>query len=529
MRAGRNQPVFAPNGMVATSQPLATQAGMAMLQAGGNAVDAAIATAAALTVVEPVSTSIGGDAFALIWDGATLHGVNGSGRAPASLTIDEVRSRGHETMPDYGWLTVTVPGAPATWRDVHQRFGRLPFAQVLAPAIAYAEEGFPVSPVAAISWARQVAHHREHADGPEFAHFLDLAAPGGSVPGVGRRWRSAEKAQTLRRIADSYAEDFYTGEIADAIAGFAATSGGFMTAQDLATHRTAWVDPIGVNYRGYDVWELPPNGQGIATLMALAILEGYDLRSLDRNSVESFHLQIEAMKLAMEDTFRYVGDPDMAGVPVEGMLSKAYAATRRDLIGEEAMLPAPGEPPQGGTVYLCTADRDGMMVSFIQSAYKGFGSRVVVPGLGFSFQNRGRGFSLDPDHPNALAPGKRPFHTIIPGFLTKDGEAVGPFGLMGGFMQPQGHMQMVVNTLDWAMDPQTSIDQPRWQWESGRQVMLEAQVDAGIVEGLRARGHEVRMVDDLSGFGRGQIIWRLPEGGYVGGSESRTDGQASGY
>jgi len=527
--AGRNQPVFAMNGMVATSQPLAAQAGLSILRNGGNAVDAAIATAAALTVVEPCSTSIGGDAFALVWDGETLHGLNGSGRAPSGLTIEEVKRRGYDAIPDYGWLPVTVPGVPATWRDLHKRLGKLPFEQVLAPAIAYAENGFPVSPVTSRGWCKQVEHHRTSQKGPEFAHFLDLYAPGGNMPGVGDIWQSANKARTLRRIAESYADAFYTDDIAEKIVEFAKASEGYITADDLANHTSTWVEPISANYRGYDVWEIPPNGQGIAALVALNILEGFDFGPIDRHSVEGYHLQIEAMKLAFIDAHRYVGDPEKVEVPVDGMLSKTYAATRRELIGEQALDPEPGDPPHSDTVYLCAADGDGMMVSFIQSAYKGFGSQVVVPELGFSFQNRGKGFTLDPDHPNALAPGKRPFHTIIPGFLTRDGAPIGPFGVMGGFMQPQGHVQMMVNTIDYAMDPQTSIDQPRWQWDTGRKVMLESTVDPAIVEGLRQRGHEIDVKDDLSAFGRGQIIWRLDSGALVGGSESRADGQVAAY
>lgn len=525
---GRHQPVVAANGMVATSQPLAAQAGLAILRAGGNAVDAAIATVATLTVVEPGSTSIGGDAFALIWDGNALHGLNGSGRAPTGLTIEEVRGRGHETMPDYGWLPVTVPGAPATWRDLHQRFGKLPFQQILEPAITYAEKGYPASPVVAWSWRRQVDVHST-LQGDEFAHFLDLYAPGGKAPGVGDMWCNADKANTIRRIAETYAEAFYTGEIGEKIVKFAQSTDGFITAEDLAQHTSTWVEPISTNYRGYDVWEIPPNGQGIAALVALNILEGFDLASLRRNSTESFHLQIEAMKLAFVDAHRYVGDPERVEVPVDGMLSKTYATTRRALIGDTALDPEPGAPPHSDTVYLCTADEDGMMVSFIQSAYKGFGSHVVVPGTGFSFQNRGRGFSLDPEHPNALEPGKRPFHTIIPGFLTKDGAPIGPFGVMGGFMQPQGHVQMIVNTIDYGMDPQTSLDQPRWQWDKERIVLLEPAVDPAILDELRQRGHEAEVRDNLGLFGRGQIIWRLSSGALIGGSDHRADGQAAGY
>ncbi|HWV23149.1 MAG TPA: gamma-glutamyltransferase family protein [Thermomicrobiales bacterium] len=526
---GRHQPVVALNGMVATSQPLAAQAGLLMLRNGGNAVDAALATVSTLTVVEPGSTSIGGDAFALIWDGSALHGINGSGRAPTGLTIDEVHRRGHDAIPDHGWLPVTIPGAPAVWRDVHQRFGKLPFEEVLKPAITYAEKGYPASPISVWSWRKQVLRAHESLEGPEFAHFMDLYAPGGHSPNIGDIWHNRDKANTLRRIAETYAEAFYAGDIAEKIVDFAQATDGYITAEDMASHRSEWVDPIGTNYRGYDVWEIPPNGQGIATLGALNILEGFDLTDLPRNSAESYHLQIEAMKLAFADAQRYVGDPQHVDIPVAGMISKPYADERRQLIGEMALQPEPGLPPRSDTVYLCTADGDGMMVSFIQSAYKGFGSHVVAPGTGFSLQNRGHGFSLDPDHPNALAPGRRPFHTIIPGFLTHEGEAVGPFGVMGGHMQPQGHVQMVVNTIDYGMDPQTSIEQPRWQWTKDRNVLLETGTDPEIVEALRSRGHEIELMEDLGGFGRGQIIWKLPSGALMGGSESRADGQAVGY
>lgn len=526
---GRNQPVLSVNGMVATSQPLAAQAGLEILRQGGNAIDAALAAVSTLTVVEPGSTSIGGDAFALIWDGEHLHGINGSGRAPTGLTIDEVRRRGHEKMPARGWQTVTIPGAPAAWRDVHQRFGRLPFRTVLEPAITYAEKGYPVSPVSVWSWRRQVVTTHATLQGPEFDHFLDVYAPAGRSPDIGDIWRNPDKAHTLRRIAETHADAFYTGDIAEKIVDFAQATGGYITADDMASHRSTWVEPIGTTYRGYDVWEIPPNGQGIATLTALNILEGCDLASMKRNSAESFHLQIEAMKLAFADAQRYVGDPEKVDVPVDGMLSKEYAAERRSLIGEHAMTPEPGVPPHSDTVYLCTADADGMMVSFIQSAYMGFGSHVVAPGTGFSLQNRGHGFSLDPAHPNALAPGKRPFHTIIPGFLTHEDKPIGPFGVMGGHMQPQGHLQMVINTIDYKMDPQTSIDQPRWRWEDGRKVAIEPTAGPELVDRLRQLGHEVEVLEDLGGFGRAQIIWRLASGVLMGGSETRTDGQAVGY
>lgn len=522
------QPVFAARGVVATSQPLAAQAGLAMLQRGGNAVDAVIATAAALTVLEPTSNGIGSDAFALVWDGATLHGMNGSGRAPAALTPDLLKQRGFDTMPARGWLPVTVPGTPAAWRDLHQRFGRLRFSTLFEPAISYAEQGYPVSPVLAQYWGIAEQAYRANT-GAEFSGWASTFAPNGRAPRAGEIWQSRGHARTLSLIAETQADTFYRGEIAQAIVRFAAQTGGLITAHDLAQHTSSWVEPIRTSYRGYDVWEIPPNGQGLAALIALNILEGFDLSGLSRESSESYHLQIEAIKLAFADAQRYIGDPQHVEVPAEALLSKSYAEQRRNLIGEAALMPEAGEPRRGGTVYLCAADIDGMMVSYIQSNYMGFGSGVVVPGTGIALQNRGLGFSLEPGHPNQLAPGKRPFHTIIPGFLTLNGAAIGPFGVMGGHMQPQGHVQMVVNTIDYAFNPQASLDAPRWYWEHGRDVFVEPQVAPTIVAALQQRGHEVRVADERSTFGRGQMIWRLSNGAYVAGSDGRADGYAVGY
>lgn len=523
----RRSVLTARRGVVATSQPLAVQAGILMLQRGGNAVDAALATAIALTVVEPTSNGIGADAFALVWDGARLHGLNGSGRAPVSHSLSRITEAGHAQMPSFGWLPVTVPGAPAAWRDLHGRFGKLPFAELFQPAIEYAEHGYPLSPVLASGWAA-AANRYSQMDGPEFAGWMATFAPGGHVPRAGEMWRSQGHAATLRRIAESNAEDFYKGEIARSIVRFSEATGGLFTADDLANHTGSWVDPISTSYRGYDVWEIPPNGQGITALIALNILEGFEVGNLKRDSAESFHLGIEAIKLAFADAHRYVADPDFADVPVEALLSKEYAKQRRTLIGERALQPAPGDPNSGGTVYLCAADGDGMMVSFIQSNYMGFGSGVVVPGTGIALQNRGANFTLDPTHPNRLEPGKRPYHTIIPGFLTRDGQAVGPFGVMGGFMQPQGHLQMVVNTVDYALNPQASLDAPRWQWTNDKTVQIESDADPHIVAGLRAMGHDIEVLEANGGFGRGQIIWRLPSGAYAAGSDKRADGYAAG-
>lgn len=526
--ASRRTPLTAANGVVATSNPLAAQAGLLILQQGGSAVDAAIATAAALTVLEPTSNGLGSDAFALVWDGSHLHGLNGSGRAPAALTLNAVQRAGHTTMPASGWLPVTIPGAPAAWADLHARFGKLAFEQVLAPAIRYAEQGAPVAPITARNWAAGVRAAQQR-QGAEFAGFLATFAPGGNAPLPGERFVSPGHARTLKRIAASGARDFYTGEIAEAILSFAYATGGLLRATDLVDHASTWVKPVTLDYRGYTVAEIPPNGQGMTALLALGMLEGFDLARLPRDSAEAYHLQIEAIKLAFADAHRYLADPAFADVPIQGLLNREYLAARRALIGAQARTPEPGDPPRGGTVYLCAADADGQMISMIQSNFHGFGSGVVVPEWGISLQNRGHGFSLDPEHPNVLAPGKRPFHTIIPGFLLKDGQAVGPFGVMGGHMQPQGHAQVVVNTVDYNLNPQAALDAPRWRCEQDGTLRLELETPRHIIEGLIARGHHVIVEPEVGGFGRGQAIWRSSQGTYIAGTEYRCDGAAVGW
>jgi gamma-glutamyltranspeptidase/glutathione hydrolase len=396
------------------------------------------------------------------------------------------------------------------------------------PAVAYAEEGYPLSLVLAQNWGRATKVYASNTD-PEFSGWAATFALEGRAPAVGEIWRSPGHARTLRQIAETQAEDFYQGEIAQAIVDFARGTAGLITADDLARHTSTWVDPISTSYRGYDVWEIPPNGQGLAALIALNILEDLPIGELPRDSAKSYHFQIEAMKLAFADAQRYIADPERVSVPTEGLLSKTYAGERRTLIGDRALDPAPGTPHRGGTVYLCAADADGMMVSLIQSNYMGFGSGIVVPETGIALQNRGAGFTLEDGHPNQLEPGKRPFHTIIPGFLTREGQAVGPFGVMGGHMQPQGHAQMIVNTLDYKLNPQASLDAPRWHWVQGREVVLEPGLPDADVQELRERGHQVSIAEERGLFGRGQIIWRLPSGAYVAGSESRADGYAAGF
>ena len=527
--AARRQPVFARRGMVATSQPLAAQAGLAALRRGGNAMDAAIATAVALTVVEPASCSMGGDAFAIVWDGQKLHGLNGSGRAPAGLTLAAAQAGGNHEMPEAGWLPTTVPGAPGAWQALHARFGRLPFAELFADAIAYAEEGYPVSPRSARNWGRAYQRFARELPRTAFGHWAATFAPEGRAPTPGELWRCPDMARSLQLIAESGAAAFYTGELAERIGTFAEASGGWLRAADFAAHQHTWVDPISTNYRGYDVWEIPPNGQGLAALLALNILEGFAMGSIPRDSAHSYHLQLEAMKLAYIDAHRYIADPDHAPVPTAELLSKEYATRRRALIGQRALDPQPGEPLRSDTAYLCAVDSDGMMVSLIESTFDSFGSGIVIPGTGIALQNRGAGFSLDAAHPNALAPGKRPYHTIIPGFLTRDGVPIGPFGVMGGHMQPQGHVQMIVNTVDYGLNPQASLDAPRWSWWGERFAKVEAHADAAIPAGLLAQGHEIEVDAEPEGFGCGQIIWRLPNGAYVAGSDGRTDGCALGW
>ncbi|HKB30658.1 MAG TPA: gamma-glutamyltransferase family protein [Streptosporangiaceae bacterium] len=519
------KPLYAPRGAVATSQPLAAAAGLAVLRSGGNTVDAAIAAAVTLTVVQPASNQVGSDLFALVWDGERLHGLNGSGRAPAALTAARVRRGGHRTMPQRGWLPVTVPGAPRAWRDLHERFGRLPFEDLFGDAIEYADRGFPVSPTAAHYWQAGISASTA-LSGPEFEGFLPMYAPGGHAPAAGQTWRSADLAETLRRIAATGSEDLYSGKTAEQITAFAAHTGGLLSDADLAEHTSTWVAPITASYRGYEVWELPPNGQGLAALVALNILGGFDMPAYE--SAERYHLQIEATKLALADAHRYIADPDHAAVPIAGLLAPDYARRRRALIGPRALVPEPGEPDRGGTVYLCAADSDGAMVSLIQSNYLGFGAHVVVPGTGVSLQCRGAGFSLDDAHPGCLAPGKRPYHTIIPGFLARDGMPVGPFGIMGGHMQPQGHVQLISNTVDYGMDAQAALDAPRWYWAQGRRVHVEPRVPAAVRAALGERGHEITTDGAVDLVGCGQAIWRQA-GGYVAGTEARADGCAIGY
>lgn len=527
----QRSPVLASEAMVATSQPLAAQAGLGVLADGGSAVDAAIATAAVLTVVEPCSNGLGSDAFAIVWDGDQLHGLNGSGRWPSGSSAEELRDSGAEKVDLYGWTSVTVPGAVDSWHTLHERFGKLPMDRVLAPAIRYAENGFPVSPVISMLWHGAYDKYR-NLNMTELSDWFDVfSAPRDSsrAPRVGELWAAPGHARGLRTLAERGLRDFYEGEVASAICDHATATGGLLSADDLASHHSEWVEPISVSYRDYDVWEIPPNGQGIAALMALGIAAETKVGELPHLDEEGWHLNIEAMKLAFADSDAFVADQEHANVPVSELLSLDYLKSRAALIDEEAGSPVTGDPQRGGTVYLNTADKDGMMVSFIQSNYHGFGSGIVVPSHGISLQNRAGGFTLEPGHPNVAAPGKRPRHTIIPGFLTRDGQAIGPFGVMGAEMQPQGHLQVVAAMIDHGCDPQSALDAPRWQVDRDHTVRVEESVPAEIVEGLRSRGHTVQVESNSLPYGRGQIILRSPEGAYVAGTEPRADGAAVGF
>lgn len=505
---------------LATSQPLATLAGLEMIWAGGNAVDAAVAMAIALTVVEPTSNGIGADAFALVWDGQ-LHGLNGSGRSPQSLTLEACV--GLTQLSSTDWRTVTVPGAVSAWRALSERWGKLPFEQLFQPAIRYAIEGFPISPETAKAWKRAEALYLP-LTAPQHQAFQAVFFPGNRAPAAGEIWRSPAHAKTLQAIAASGGDSFYRGELAQQIVNFAGDTGGWLTLADFADHQADWVQPISTTYRGLTVWEMPPNTQGIAALMALNLLEGFDLQQYPRESVESYHLQIEAMKLAFADTYHYIADPRSMACSTEQLLDKTYAADRRRLMGERAIPIADPGIPKGGTVYLAAADQD-LMVSLIQSNYEGFGSGLLVPETGIALHNRGLGFSLQPDHPNCLGPGKRPFHTIIPAFLTQDNQPIGPFGVMGAPMQPQGHVQMVVNLMDYHLNPQAALDAPRWRFIRENVVWLERSVPQPIIDGLRDRSHQIRVLSDVSQFGKGQMVFRQ-DGVLIAASEPRADGIA---
>jgi gamma-glutamyltranspeptidase/glutathione hydrolase len=515
----QRMPVFAGN-VVATSQPLAAQAGLQMLVRGGNAVDAALAAAITLTVVEPTSNAIGSDAFAIVWDGQKLHGLNGSGRSPRAWTAE--RFAGRSRMPQSGWDTVTVPGAVDAWTTLSRRFGRLPFPDLFEPAIRYATDGFLVSPITAGKWSCPCEY-------PPFSAFAGTFLPGGRAPLPGEHFRPPGLAATLEAIAETGGESFYRGELAERIVSLARETGGALTAEDLAGHRTDWVETLSRDWRGVTLHELPPNGQGLTVLMALGILEHLDAAAFPVDSPDSLHLQIEAMKAAFAEAGRQIADPAWMTVKPGTLLEDGFLGELANTVRiDRASAPSSPIPPDGGTVYLTAADERGMMVSFIQSNYKGFGSGIVVPGTGISLQNRGAGFTLSASHPNCVAGGKRPFHTIIPGFVMKNGSPLMAFGVMGAHMQAQGHVQMMVRIFSAAQNPQTAADAPRWYVSEDGRLSLEPGFAPGVREELVRRGHSLTDGSPASLFGGAQLVYRLPEG-YCAASDPRKDGQAVGF
>lgn len=519
--------VFGKKGMVNTSQPLAAQAGLDIMKAGGNAIDAAVATAICMTVLEPTSNGIGSDAFALVWINDELKGLNASGPSPELIDPEEIKEKYGDEIPKRGWVPVTVPGAPSAWVELSEKYGKLPFEKLFEAAIDYAENGFPLSPTTAELWGNAHKEFKETFNEDYFENWFNTFTFNEEPPKSGDKIILKDHAKTLREIAKTKGESFYNGELADKIDAFSKETGGYIRKNDLSKYEPEWVEPISTDYRGYTVSEIPPNGQGITALMALNILENYEFT--ERDTADTFHKQMEAMKLAFIDGMEYVTDPKSMSVTSEELLSKEYAKQRQALISDEALLPKYGDPAKGGTIYLSTADEEGNMVSFIQSNFMGFGSGVVVPGTGISLQNRGNNFTLDPTKDNYLQPNKKPFHTIIPGFLSKDGEAVGPFGVMGGFMQPQGHLQVIMNTVDFHMNPQQALDAPRWQWVGGKKIEVERAFPYEITKELIAKGHEIKILPNELSMGRGQIIWKGKDGILHGATEPRADGYVAAW
>ena len=518
----RRSAAFGASGAVATSTPTAALAGYDVLRRGGNAADAALAMAACLVVTEPTSNGLGSDLFAIVWDGARLHGLNASGKAPSRLDAKLLRDKGLGSVPLTGWEPVTVPGMVDGWAQISKRFGSLGFVDALSPAVEMAENGYPVSQVTAGFWANAASRFGS------FEGFAKAFMPGGRAPSAGEIFRNGRMAESLRAIGESGGRCFYEGHIADAIARESEKEGGYIRKDDLAAHESEWVDPISVGYKGYDVYEMPPNGQGIVALMALKALEGMGLEKYGYDEPVRINLMADALRLAFADASRHVGDPSFYGAPVGEMLSDGYARARAGLISPGTALRGVGSglPVEGGTVYLSAADKDGMMVSLIQSNYMGFGSGIVVAEHGISMQNRGAGFSLEKGHPNELRPGKRPYHTIIPGFLMKEGRPIGPFGVMGGDMQPQGHVQLVSAVADLGLDPQSGIDMPRFRASGGLRLHLEKGL-AHTKDALAKMGYDVAVEESSAMFGGGQMIMRdYDKGVYVAGTESRKDGLA---
>lgn len=529
----RRNVVYARRAMACTSVPLGAELGIDVMRHGGNAVDAAVAMAAAMPLLEPTGNGVGGDCFALVWIEADkkLYGLNASGVAPMALSLETLQKRGLAAMPREGWLPTMVPGAPAGWAELNRRFGTRTLSELFAPAVAYARDGVPVPVNVARQWetdAKRIAKAMASDPAPHAYWWKAFMKPDGSPYRAGDLFRWDAYANTLEELAATNCESLYRCALMERLVAFSRASGGYFAEDDFRAYHPDWVEPITTDYRGYTVCEIPPNGHGITVLMALNLLRGMEMPR-ERESAELYHKVVESLKLAFADAKTYVADPRYMKTKVADLLSERYAAQRRALIGERALLPEPGDPSCGGTIYLCAADPFGNMVSFIQSNYTTFGAGVAVPGTGISLQNRGANFSLDPASDNCLAGGKKSYHTIIPGFLLKDGEAVGPFGVMGAFMQPQGHVQVIVNTVDYHMNPQEALDAPRVQWLGGKRIQLERGVSEDIAAELASRDHEVEYAPSGIAMGRGQIIWRTDNGLLIGGTEPRCDGCAAAW
>lgn len=515
--------VFSNRGMVATGNPMAAQAGIDILKKGGNAIDAAIATAVVLSVVEPTCNGVGGDGFALVWDGKKLHGMNASGKSPELITLEEIKSMGYKKIPTEGVIPITVPGQVGGWIELSKKFGKLEFKELFTSAIDYARNGFIVQPLVSKLWGREYDRFKNSIDDNTFLdEWFKVFAPNDMPLKAGELFKNPELAKSLEDIALTKGESFYNGVIAEKIDVFMKENKGYLRKKDLEKYKVQWVEPITTEFNNYTVAEIPPNGHGITVLMALNIFKNLSLDE-DINSEESIHKQIESLKLAFSDVKEFIADKDHMRTDVSSLLSDDYSKTRAGLINENALDPIYGDPEKGGTVYLATADKFGNMVSYIQSNYTQFGSGVVIPGTGITMHNRGANFSLDSESDNSLAPNKKPYHTIIPGFLLKDKKAIGPFGVMGAFMQPQGHFQVLLGTLVEGLNPQDALNKPRWQWVGDKNIEVENSFDKEVVKALIKRGHHVTVKEDNTSFGRGEIIWRNKDDVFCGGCEPRTD------
>ncbi|MDY0024336.1 MAG: gamma-glutamyltransferase family protein, partial [Candidatus Izemoplasmatales bacterium] len=519
------QATRAKNGVVATSEGLAAQAGLEILKKGGNAVDAAVATAACLTVVEPCSNGIGSDAFAIIYFKNKIYGMNASGVSSRNISIEKVKNLNHTEMPKYGVIPITVPGTPKAWASLIERFGNLSLIEVLTPAINLAREGYAIGHNVGRYFEYAIKHYEEQNKGPEYKHFFEVFKNGDNFYRAGDIFKNEMIAKTLEEIGYTNSDSFYKGYLADKIVSFMEKHGGFIDKEDLLNYEVEYVEPISCKYKGYDVLEIPPNGQGITALMAMNILKNDEF---DYKDPETFHKQIEAIKIAFSDTMKYVTDPRFMKMNPKYLLSDEYSSLRRKEIEESAKIYSPIDYKKSGTVYLATADKEGNMVSYIQSNYMGFGSGIVIDDTGISMQNRGHTFSLDENHDNCLMPSKKTYHTIIPGFLMKDGLPIGPFGVMGGFMQPQGHLQVIMNMIDFKMDPQAALDAPRFRWDQEKTVALETKFPDSVVEYLKTHGHDILIEKRIGGFGNGQIILKN-NNHYLVGTETRCQGHIAYY